>query len=335
MRYCPSCGTQLSSETTQCPTCGATIPAYYSNMGPTPNAPTVVSSPYSTPQPPSTSHSPEQNPVTLQSPYGMPSSSSHTPSPHSFSPNTPPSLPAQRWSNRTGIVVGVILLLLLLAGSGVFIYARSSAQKAALQTTATAGAAASNPYTHTGTLAFSDPLSDNNKGHGWSEYAINCAFKAGAYHAMAPNPNYSDYCFAKKTNLSNFTFEVQMQVIQGDGGGIVFRGDTSTGNNYYQFIVRRDGRYSLSMVKHNQVKNLARGTSLAINQRPNQINLLAAVVQGTSIKVYVNHELIASQTDSTFSHGQIGVEAITQASNGHPTEVVYSNLKVWELPQNV
>ncbi len=333
MRYCTFCGTQLSSETTRCPKCGATIPAYYPNTGPTPNAPTVVPPPYSTPQPPSTSHSPEQNPVTLQSPYGMPPSSPHTPSPHSISPNTPPLLPAQRWSNRTGIVVGVILLLLLLAGSGVFMYARSSAQKAALQATATAVAAARNPYTHTGTLAFSDPLSDNSKGHGWSEYAINCAFKAGAYHAMAPNPRYSDYCLTSKTNLSNFAFEVQMQVIQGEGGGIIFRGDTSTGNKFYRFIVGRGGWYRLMMVHDEQYKDLVRGTSLAINQRLNQINLLAAVVQGTSIMVYVNHELIASKTDSTYSHGEIGVEATPH--NGPPTEVVYSNLKVWELPQNV
>ncbi len=82
---------------------------------------------------------------------------------------------------------------------------------------------------------------------------------------------------------------------------------------------------------NNSVKVLTSGTSLAINQRLNESNLVAVVAQGTNIRVYVNHQLLASVSDSTYSHGQIGVEADPSGSNGHPTEVVYTNAKVWTL----
>jgi hypothetical protein len=348
MRYCNSCGTQLPPDATHCPNCGTATPVYYSSSGTTPNTPTVVASPYGIPPPPPpTVYGPQSSQAAQQNLYNAAPPSPYTPYPYSTLPITPLP-PVRRRSNRTGIIVGVILLLLLLVGSGVFVFARSAAQNAAFQAqaiataqarvTATARAnaiatavAARNPYTHTGTLAFVDPLSGNSKGHGWSEYAPNCAFKSGAYHAIAPDARYSDYCMTSNVDLSNFAFEVQMQVIKGDGGGIEFRAqNTTTANRYYDFYIYRDGSYGLEMV-NNSVKMLTSGTALAINQRLNETNLVAVVAQGTNIMVYVNHQLLASVTDSTYSHGQIGVEADPSGSNGHPTEVVYTNAKVWTL----
>ena len=344
MRYCNSCGTQLPLDATHCPNCGTATPVYYSSTGTTPNAPTVVASPNGiTPPPPTpTVYGTQPSRTAPQNLYNTPlpaPNPPYPPYPYSTLPITPLP-PVRRRSNRTGIIVGVILLLLLLVGSGVFVFARSAAQNAAFQAQATATAranaiasavAARNPYTHTGTLAFVDPLSDNSKGHRWSENATNCAFNSGAYHAIAPDARFSDYCMASNIDLSNFAFEVQMQVIKGDGGGIDFRAqNTTTTNRYYDFFIFRNGSYELDMV-NNSVTMLKSGTTLAVNQRLNETNLVAVVAQGTSIMVYVNHQLLATVTDSTYSHGQIGVEADTYGSNGHPTEVVYSNAKVWTL----
>jgi len=47
--------------------------------------------------------------------------------------------------------------------------------------------------------------------------------------------------------------------------------------------------------------------------------------------LYVNHQLIDKVTDSTYTSGRIGFDADTLATNGHPTEVVFSNAKVWTL----
>ncbi len=249
-------------------------------------------------------------------------------------PLTPVPAPPKRPGNRIGIIIGVAALVLLIVGGSIFallrLGSRNSPAIATPTVNATATATGEDPYTQSGTLLFTDPLSDNSKGHNW-DINSNCAFINGAYHVIAPNPNYGDYCIAKSTDFSNFVFEVQMQVIKGDEGAITFRvTDTVAHNQYYDFYVGDDGSYGLYVV-NDSGKTLAYGSSSAINRGLNQTNVVAVVAQGSSIKLYVNHQLITSATDSTYSHGNIGVEADPFNNNGHPTEVVYSNAKVWTL----
>jgi hypothetical protein len=206
----------------------------------------------------------------------------------------------------------------------------SSAQ-AQVRINATATAAAENPYTHNGTLALSDPLSDNSQGYHWSEALPNCRFTGGAYHAIAPDIHFSDYCLADATNFSNFAFEVQMQIGKGDAGGIIFRAENTNPNQYYAFYVGQDGTYFLNRANGASYSVLSSGTSAAINQGLNQTNLVAVIAQGSSITLYVNHHQITDVADSTYSHGQLGFFASPQGNGGHPTEVVFSNAKVWTL----
>jgi len=51
-------------------------------------------------------------------------------------------------------------------------------------------------------------------------------------------------CTDSADNFSDFVFEVQMKIIQGDIGGIVFRGNFTTGNSYYVKI-NQNGEYFL------------------------------------------------------------------------------------------
>jgi hypothetical protein len=279
-------------------------------------------------------------PPTPYNPYNPSTPYPYTPYP--AAPLTPVPAPPQRRGNRIGIIIGVAALVLLIAGGSIFALLRLGSRNspaiatptvnttATAHVNATATAAVEDPYTHSGTLLFADPLSDNNKGHSW-EINSNCAFIDGAYHAIAPDARYGDYCIAKSTDFSNFVFEVQMQVIKGDQGAITFRvADTVAHNQYYDFYVGDDGSYGLYVV-NDSGKTLAYGTSSAINQGLNQTNVVAVVAQGSLIKLYVNHQLITSATDSTYSHGNIGVEANPFVNNGHTTEVVYSNARVWML----
>ncbi len=74
---------------------------------------------------------------------------------------------------------------------------------------------------------------------------------------------------------------------------------------------------------------LAQGFSLAIHPGLNQTNLIAAVVHGTIIELYVNHRRVAVVGSSTYTHGRIGVVVSGSASN--QTEVIFQNAKVWKL----
>jgi hypothetical protein len=198
-------------------------------------------------------------------------------------------------------------------------------------TMATATAIAANPDPYPpggGTLALLDPLRDNSQGNNWDTTA-NCAFTGGAYHVSAPDVRVFVSCAAKSTNFSNFAYEVQMQIIKGDVGGIIFRADT-THNTFYRLHVTDTGNYELLLCSGNTCHAIiATASSPAIHKGLNQANLVAVVAIGNSITLYVNKQQIASVTDGTYSHGAVGVTASAFIANGHPTEVVYSNVKVW------
>ncbi len=274
----------------------------------------------------------------------------------------PPQRPPRFLEVRTILLIG--LAILIVVGSIGFLLVQRSNQTAALNanTTATANAfnatttalassvaatadAFNNPATATalvvaanpnqyggGTLALYDPLGDNSNGNGWSEGSNttggSCKFIGGAYHAGESNVNYFVPCI-ESNDFSNFAFEVQMTIIQGDGGGILFRLD-NTKNNYYAFFANNDGFYNLGICVGGTCQSPFRsGTSSALHQGLGQRNVIAVVAQGSTITVYANQQQITSVTDSSYGHGVIGLVASPFSNNGHPTEVVYSNARVW------
>jgi serine/threonine protein kinase len=181
--------------------------------------------------------------------------------------------------------------------------------------------------------ALDDPLRDNSKSNSWEE-AINsgsgtCAFKSGAYYVSESDPQYFQYCTGP--SFSNFVFEVQMKIIKGDAGGVIFRADPSN-DDYYVFVVGQDGTYQFFLCATNRCNNdILYGVIPAFNFGLNQTNLIAVVAQRSSIGLYVNHQLLDSADDNTYSSGQIGVIAYPIGSSGNPIEVVYSNAKVWTV----
>ncbi len=294
----------------------------------------------------------QQMPYGAQQPlYGSPQAGAYPPSyPPPFPSASPPGQKQARRFPLWLVVLLVLIVLLLIGGSGLIYYATvyqpnlahtqatatamvhqtGTAQAQATvqaQLNATATVAAQNPYTHTGTLMFSDSLSDNSKNHHW-DVDPNCAFKEGTYHAIAPNPRYGDYCIAEAADLVNFTLEVQMQVIQGDGGGVNFRVTSTAVNQYYVFYIFRDGAFGLELVG-SAGKSLASGSNAPVKPNLNDVNVIGIVAQGTNMTVYLNHQQLINVSDSTYSHGRFGLMANTYVNSGSPTEVAYGNLKVW------
>ena len=189
---CGNCGALLPLDAAHCPNCGAATSNYYSFSATTSSDPTVVAAPYGTePQTPPTAYGGSQlyqatpPPPTPYNPYNPPTPYPYTPYP--AAPLTPVPTPPQRRSNRIGIIIGVAALVLLLVGGSAFALLRLGSRNspaiatptvnatATAHTNATATVVVENPYTHSGTLLFADPLSDNSKGHGW-DVNSNCAF---------------------------------------------------------------------------------------------------------------------------------------------------------------
>lgn len=178
-----------------------------------------------------------------------------------------------------------------------------------------------------------DPLEDNSKGYDWlasSFTGFPCEFTAGAYHVKSPTKSSGTLCLAQSTDYSNFAFQVQMTIIAGDTGGIVFRANSAS-NSFYLFDIESNGYYGLYLYPGNNTQGrvLAFGSPSAINSGLNRPNLITVVARGSSIDLYVNRQYVTGGSDSTYSHGQIGV--VAYANNGNPTEVAFSNAKVWTL----
>jgi hypothetical protein len=190
------------------------------------------------------------------------------------------------------------------------------------------------PYTHTGTLALNDPLQDNNQNVGWmtgtNQNNATCAFGGGAYQASQPLDGNFHACFALATDFSNFVFEVQMTIVSGYSGGIIFRANQANSTFYY-FRAGQDGSYDLrvyvdKLIDHSHL--LVSGSSPAIHAGYNQPNLIAVAARGSLLELYANQQPIITINDSNYSHGQIGIVAYNQ---GGLATAVYRNARVWTL----
>ncbi len=332
---CNSCGSQLPVDGGYCPACGAVTPYNISASGVSPYDPTAASSPptdYGYP------------------PYGMPQQNPYEPLNPYTAPPQPPSPPPSRRHLKISLLLGVGVLVLLLASVGgvallQYSSARNAAAAAALATTtahahatatatarsiATATAtAAIDPYPPTsGKLAFDDPLS---QAYQWDDYTnaslgLTCQFSNGAYHLRESKIG-SIYTCADQAQFSNIAFEVQMTILHGDCGGIIFR---NNGTKYYLFQVCANGAYELDVgLDSTHFKALVNKYSRAITTGYNQLNTIAVVADGSTLDLYVNHTKIDSVSDKTSTGaGFIGLAA---GAYTVPTEVAYSNAKVWTL----
>jgi hypothetical protein len=350
--YCESCETLLRERAQFCPRCGRPAPGFSSNN--VSYEPALLADPRRTSQEGSASSAYErQNPSTPISTFAASSNAHSVPPTPPLDPNLssqadspvsdPPSSipagpPAQKAPRRLpkSLTILILVLVLLLVGAGLLIYYANVYQPNLRYTQATATVvtqmtstvlAVENPYTHIGKLILTDSLQSNSKSKNWDVNG-NCAFKGTTYHAIAPNQQFSDYCIANGTNFSNFAFEASMKIIRGDAGGVLFRVENTNPNQYYDYYVGQDGTYGLEVVNVSHTSTLIQGTSAAINQGLYQENLVGVVARGNTLMLYVNHQYLGTVTDPTFSHGQIGVYAVVYT---HPTEVVFSNLRLWTL----
>jgi hypothetical protein len=335
---CRSCGTELSERAAFCPTCGVAtlynasgsgVPAYDSVAAPPPSG------------------APEYKSATdfATPPYGVPQQKPYTPVNPYEVPLPPPPPPPRSRRVKIGLLIGLgVLVPLLACVGGVALLSQLPQNSVQGTTTPTVSAApgtmtvsaAQNPYPpYQGTLALNDPLRDNSSGNGWSISNNNsggvCQFTGGVYHVSESNTQSVQLCYAASTGFSNFVFEVQLAIIKGDAGGIVFRADGLSAK-LYSFVVGADGTYVLLLyVDSTHVKKLGQSNTSAINRGLNQTNLIAVGANGNTITLYLNHQQLFRVNDSTYNQGQIGLVANPYLTNGHPTEVAFSNAKVWTL----
>lgn len=170
-----------------------------------------------------------------------------------------------------------------------------------------------------------DPLKSSMHGGTWSQDK-GCVFSSQDYHAIVLHTGFK-MCFAGGTILTDFTFQVQMTIIKGELGGIVFRATPSQNSvDAYYFEISSNGSYGLFNVQNNTTTSLRSGNSPLFKNGFNQPNLLTVIARGTTIIIFINKQYALTITDSTYKSGIFGM--IAQTLN-KPTEVAFSNAEVW------
>ncbi len=240
----------------------------------------------------------------------------------------------RKWQAPRAQKIGVIALcgIILVGSIGAVLYtftlAKSppvlnSEEKAALQKMYT---------TVTGNVPmFYDPLSGqdaNNWNVGTWHHGDSCSFKEGVYHIVSIEQEYYSWCIAQVPIFNNFIYQAQMNILRGDGGGLVFRSLEKSGN-YYYFGIGQNGTYNLYRFSSKEKRQeLQSGSAPGIRTGLNQVNLLGVIARGTQIAIFVNKQPIAEVNDSTYQMGQIGLAA---DEDNNTTNVAYSNAEVWTL----
>jgi len=274
------------------------------------------------------------------------------PPPYQVAP-PPPHTPLSKKGSRRGIIIAalvVVVILLVLAGPIATLWlpinpsgrtgAKPTSRSTQIQATpdpdqvaATATAtAAHNPYPpYTGTLVLNDPLRDTTAGYQWSEGKqpghATCSFQGGSYHLQLASKGY-DYCGPQANGLvfSNFAFEANVTLIQGDYAGIWFRFD-KTQKTRYLFVCSTNGLCLFATDDNDIVTPLTNNRPVALRPSP-QTNLLAVVAVNNMISLYVNNHFITSVQNSSYQQGQIGIfgQGINNGFN-----VIISDVRVWKL----
>jgi hypothetical protein len=269
---------------------------------------------------------------------------------------TRPPEPQKPRSNARTIILAIIALVIILAAAGGFFLihgnqvaqqntnatataqtrahtnATSTAQVVATQNVlatrnAVATAQVTSHYPPFTNLALFDPLTSSNSQ--W-DTGSECQFTASGYQVSIARAGYFQWCLNTQ-QIGEMAFQATMVIQQGDCGGLMYR--FVDANNFYYFEVCQNGTYNSIDLVNGKSNTLYSNfqSSAAIKQGTGQQNVIAVVVQGNTINMYVNGKNIDSATSnaltsSTFTKGQLGMIADDINSS---TAVTYTSALVW------
>jgi transcriptional regulator with XRE-family HTH domain len=257
--------------------------------------------------------------------------------PHSPHPAADKTRGRRKW--LMGILIALVILTIIGSAETLFFQARDHAttqpNKAAReQASKTAVAQYPGYLSGKGTLVFFDPLSQQD-GSKWSSssnntYGSSCQFTGGTYHIRKQQVGGSFSWCAPNGVFSNFAFEVQLTIMQGDCGGMTFRGDYI--GHFYFFRICQGGTYKVTKYMSDSgsdSKVLQDSNSSAIKTGLGQQNKIALVANGSTMTFYVNEQQIDQEQDSSYTSGSIAL--IAHPFYAHATDVAYSNARLWAL----
>ncbi|GHO48154.1 hypothetical protein [Ktedonospora formicarum] len=259
-----------------------------------------------------------------------------------YYPYVAPLAPPKK-KRKTGLIVGLSILgiVLVLGGCGLacglsaqgFVYLVNQAgTTGTMQPIETTEARAAYNEVMNLTPKISDTLASQGKDSLFevdSDETSSCGFQDSSYHASIDHTGYMRNCHLDKFCV-NFAVQVEVNLLKGDLAALMFRADEDM-NNYYLFQYDAQGTYEL-IGADNRTDDFA---YLASGSAPTRFNadygkkvLVTLIARNDKFYIYINQQYLTQVTDESFT---VGFLALTAVDNQRPTEVAFSNLKVWEL----
>jgi hypothetical protein len=221
-------------------------------------------------------------------------------------------------------MVGAAVLIICLVTVGVVAFLRGSAllggKTTAWQDTPAALAKL--------TLIFSDSF--DNSETGWGEVFepdIIRQYGGSRYHIIAQGNDVFTWSKLGR-DFSDFVLEVDAAQDEGpsnNGYGILFRSEDD--EHFYRFGISGDGFYFLDKLVGDDWVAITDWTESPYINRGQASNRLKVACAGSQITLHVNDQHLATVTDDSYDHGDIGLFAVSFAEpNVH---ITFDNLKVW------
>lgn len=182
-----------------------------------------------------------------------------------------------------------------------------------------------------GKLAYQDALNNANDPAGWDQNS-QCVFTSNGYHVKESSNLHG--CKESAYTYRNAAITVDVRILSGQSGGLFFRINTDIFNEYYGYLFEIDsaGRYRISVSG-----NYSRGstslqgwtTASALKQGNAATNTLLVIAQGGNLMFYANGVFLVQLKNANYTSGVVAFLARSDGTSTTPTEVVYSNLKVY------
>jgi len=178
------------------------------------------------------------------------------------------------------------------------------------------------------TLIFSDDFNDSETG--WGEvFEPDTVRQYGGsqYHIIAQE---NDIFTSSKLSrdFTDFVLEVDATQDQGPSNnsyGLLFRIEDD--EHFYRFGISGDGFYFLDKSVGSEWVPVIDWTESPYINRGQASNHLKVICAGSQITLHVNDQQLATVTDDSYDHGDIGLFAVSFAEpNVH---ITFDNLKVW------
>jgi serine/threonine protein kinase len=186
-----------------------------------------------------------------------------------------------------------------------------------------------------GKPAYQDALNNatnaNTANAGWDQNG-QCVFASDGYHVKESSNLHG--CKESANSYRNATITVDVRILSGQSGGLFFRINTDIFNEYYGYLFEIDsaGRYRISVSgNYSRGSTVLQGwtTASALKQGNAATNTLLVIAQDSNLMFYANGVFLVQLKNTTYTSGVVAFLARSDGTSATPTEVVYSNLKVY------